>query len=100
MNAICQFLDLWAKLLVQRLATHADRWTWKWTLSGTHSTKTAYDTTFTARTHCGWESLIWQPWAPMKFKYFAWLVLRNRTWTSDRLARRDLPHQAACPLCC
>lgn len=25
--------------------------------------------------------------------------MRNRCWTSDRLARRGLPHQATCPFC-
>lgn len=25
--------------------------------------------------------------------------MKNRCWTSDRLARRGLPHQAVCPLC-
>lgn len=31
--------------------------------------------------------------------YFTWLASRNRCWTSDRLARRDLPHQPTCPFC-
>jgi hypothetical protein len=28
-----------------------------------------------------------------------WLAVRNRCWTSDRLARRGLPHPDRCPLC-
>ena len=31
--------------------------------------------------------------------FFSRLATRNRCWTSNRLARRGLPHQAACPLC-
>ncbi|GJN34915.1 hypothetical protein PR202_gb23624 [Eleusine coracana subsp. coracana] len=28
-----------------------------------------------------------------------WLAIRNRCWTTDRLARRNLLHPAECPLC-
>jgi len=28
-----------------------------------------------------------------------WLVAHRRCWTADRLARRNLPHPARCPLC-
>ena len=31
--------------------------------------------------------------------FFVWLALQNRCWTSDRLARRGLEHQEACPFC-
>ena len=43
--------------------------------------------------------LTWKSRAPSQCKFFAWLALRNRCWTSDRLARRGLPHQDKCPLC-
>ena len=36
---------------------------------------------------------------PSNYKFFAWLALRDRCWTLDRLARRGLPHQDACPFC-
>jgi hypothetical protein len=36
---------------------------------------------------------------PLRCRFFAWLALRNRCWTSDRLARRGLDHQEACPFC-
>jgi hypothetical protein len=28
-----------------------------------------------------------------------WLMIQKRYWTADRLARRNLPHPAACLLC-
>jgi hypothetical protein len=31
--------------------------------------------------------------------FHAWLALRNRCWTAERLARRGLPTHALCPLC-
>jgi hypothetical protein len=42
---------------------------------------------------------IWKSWAPSNCKFFMWLAINNRCWTSDRLARRGLPHQPACPFC-
>jgi hypothetical protein len=42
---------------------------------------------------------IWKTWAPANCKFFIWLAINNRCWTSDQLAKRGLPHQAACPLC-
>ena len=30
---------------------------------------------------------------------FVWLAINNCCWTSDRLSKRCLPHQPACPLC-
>lgn len=36
---------------------------------------------------------------PCAVDFFAWLALQNRVWTSDRLARRGLPHQERCPFC-
>lgn len=40
----------------------------------------------------------WKPRAPLRYRFFAWLALKNRC-TSDRLARRGLPHQNAFPFC-
>jgi hypothetical protein len=42
---------------------------------------------------------IWKTWAPANCKFFIWLAINNRCWTSTRLAKRGLPHQLACPFC-
>lgn len=44
-------------------------------------------------------SFTWKSRAPLQCRFFAWHALRNRCWTSDRLARRGLGHQDACPFC-
>jgi hypothetical protein len=53
---------------------------------------------------CGSTSLagferVWSTWAPPKCQFFLWLVLHNKCWTADRLARKGLPHPSTCPLC-
>ncbi|WVZ64659.1 hypothetical protein U9M48_014153 [Paspalum notatum var. saurae] len=35
----------------------------------------------------------------MNCRFFIWLALNNKCWLSDRLAKRGLPHQPACPFC-
>ena len=34
--------------------------------------------------------LIWKAWAPQKYKLFAWLITKNRVWTSERLVTRSV----------
>jgi hypothetical protein len=42
---------------------------------------------------------VWNSFAPMSYKFHAWLALRRRCWTADRLLRRGLPSHTLCPLC-
>lgn len=42
---------------------------------------------------------VWKSWAPPNYKFSICLVINNRCWTSDRLAKRGLPHQPSCPFC-
>lgn len=43
--------------------------------------------------------LTWKSWAPLRIKLFHWLAMQGRCWTTDRLARRGLPHEPTCALC-
>lgn len=36
---------------------------------------------------------------PPNCKFFIWLAINNRCWTSDQLSKHGLPHQLACPFC-
>ena len=89
---IQQFILLWNLVATVPVTPDADdHISWKLTQSGMYSVSSAYRAQFfghTGRNPC---PLIWKPWAPPKCKFFAWLVMRNRVWTSDRLATRGWP---------
>jgi hypothetical protein len=42
---------------------------------------------------------IWSSWAPLRCKMAAWLFVRERVWTADRLAKRGSPHNSKWALC-
>lgn len=44
-----------------------------------------------------WEDL--EKLGAWEMSFFMWLVVRERCWTADQLARRGLPHPSYCPLC-
>ena len=73
------------------------RWTWE--PSGIFSARSAYASGFAGKEHDLGARAIWDSRAPLRCKMFLWLAFKNRLWTSDRLKRRGLPHQAACPFC-
>jgi hypothetical protein len=42
---------------------------------------------------------LWKTEAPGKVRFFGWLVLHGRCWTSDRLRRHGLSDRDVCALC-
>lgn len=42
---------------------------------------------------------VWKSWAPLRCKYFIWLVSLNKCWTTYQLARRELDHPECCVFC-
>jgi hypothetical protein len=59
----------------------------------------AYRAFFHERTTLPEAEQVWHAYALFKFQFYVWLALRNRCWTTERLARRGLPTHALCPLC-
>jgi hypothetical protein len=74
-----------------------DRHFWRLSSSQQYSSKLAYELLFVGSTSFAPYERIWKSWAPAKCKFFLWLVMHNRCWSADRLARRGLPHPASCP---
>ena len=99
-GALQEYLQLWIKVSTwEQQADGPDLVGWSWETNGRFSVRSAYAAKFWGRTVEPMAELTWKSHAPATCKFFAWLALRNRCWTSDRLARRGLPHQDACPLC-
>lgn len=84
---------------VQLDPTIEDSINWSWEKDGAFSARSAYAAKFAGLELSPTASFTWKPRAPLQCRFFNWLAIRNRCWTSDRLARRGLPHQAACPFC-
>jgi len=76
-----------------------DQFRWKFSQDGSYTSKSAYAAFFEGSIKFGSWRRIWKTWAPPRCKFFIWPVFHNRVWTADRLARRNLPHPEACPLC-
>lgn len=100
LQALQEFLRLWPQVTDFQLTEGAEdvvRWTWE--KDGNFSARSAYAARFMGLEVSPTAAFTWKSRAPLQCRFFAWLALRNRCWTSDRLARRGLPHQDACPLC-
>jgi hypothetical protein len=95
---ISDFLTLWAA--ISDVVLHAgvpDKHVWRFSSSCQYSVKSAYELLFSGSTSFGAYERIWKTWVPAKCG-FLWLVMHNRCWTADRLAKRGLPHPAFLPI--
>jgi hypothetical protein len=64
-----------------------------------HTAHSAYQAQFCGSTRTNFNNIVWRAWAPPKCKFFSWLAVQNRVWTTDMLARRAWPHDPRCALC-
>ncbi|GJN27949.1 hypothetical protein PR202_gb16017 [Eleusine coracana subsp. coracana] len=72
---------------------------WVSTSDGQFTTRSAYEHFFLGSVQFEPHKCLWRSWAPLRAKFFVWLALWNRCWTSDRLRCRGLSHPEACPHC-
>lgn len=97
---IDQLVTVWTAIQTIELTEHEnDQICWKLTSHGQYTAASAYNAQLLGTTANNFNNLIWKPWAPRKCKTFAWLVIQNRVWTSDRLSTRGWPNGSICPLC-
>lgn len=97
---IQQFVYPWEKISLVTLDPNtSDQITWKLTPEGNYTTKSVYALQFLGSTTTVYKKVIRKTWAPPKCKFFAWVAIQNRLWTSDRLQAWDWPNQRTCPLC-
>ncbi|KAI4985495.1 hypothetical protein ZWY2020_018125 [Hordeum vulgare] len=96
-NALLEYLDLWKRLGHVQLEDTLDSIAWSWKVGGNFLVRSAYATEFTGREVAPTADFTWKSRAPLQCCFFTRLALRNRRWTSDRLAWRGLLHQDTCP---
>ena len=98
--AIAQFLQLWAMLHDKgNLADEDDSFKWRLTANGQYTVASAYRARFHGSIEADYAKALWSSKAPLKEKIFCWLLMRNRCWTADRLAKRGLQGPVVCTLC-
>jgi hypothetical protein len=71
----------------------------KWTASCEFSSASAYKALFFGRSSFLGASHLWKTQALGRVRFFGWLVLHGRCWTSDRLRRHGLSGIDVCALC-
>lgn len=94
--AIADYLKLWNMTADVNLSH--DKAVWRYSKDGIFSVSSAYKL-FADNTLFACAKPIWKSKAPMKCKFFMWLVVHKRCLTADNLARRGWPHNPICALC-
>jgi len=97
-----EYFDLWTAIdSIRPDLDESSEDTIVWTLesSGQYSSKSAYAIQFAGQVQSSFPALIWNAWAPPKCKFFLWLLLQNRLWTSARLQLRHWKNNYFCALC-
>jgi hypothetical protein len=84
---------------IQLNSAEPDRFFWRWTASGQFSSKSAYDAMFASESSILGVKELWKSRAPNKCRFFIWLSLLGRTWTSERLFRHGIRSDDVCALC-
>jgi hypothetical protein len=98
-DAIVQYLKLWAEVRDVALDVGSDTFRWKWTSKGSFTARSAYLAMSEGSVAMAGVGNVCNSFAPMKHKLHGWLALRRHCWTADRLLRRGLPSHILCPLC-
>jgi hypothetical protein len=91
MNSVeqmAEFVFLWDKVQAVHLTNVSDSIHWRWTSSGTCSSKSAYKIQFQG-SYCSFSSAIWSASVEGKHKFFAWLMVQNKILTADNLVLRS-----------
>lgn len=72
---------------------------WNWTSSGSYSSKSAYLGQFQGSVVYNDFNSLWSAPAEPKMRFFGWLVLHQKTLTTQNLLRRHWPCNWICCLC-
>lgn len=96
-----EYFRLWSaieRVGFDRNATDEDTITWTLESSWEYSAKSAYTIQFAGQITSSHPILIRRVWAPLKCRFFTWLLLQNRLWTAARLQLRGWENNYFCAL--
>jgi hypothetical protein len=93
-----QFVSLWSLVMQVQRSNEPDQFTWRFTTSGVYTSSSAYRAQFHGSyAHYEWNR-VWKAPVEPKCKFFSWLLLQNKLWTADWLARHGNPANTICQL--
>jgi hypothetical protein len=100
-QVIMQYLQLFQMLQSVQLRPGAhDQLVWRCNPNGCYSSRSAYAALMLGQSSVLGCKELWKTKAPNNCRFFVWLVLLGRCWTTDRLHRRGLRSNSTCILCC
>jgi hypothetical protein len=76
-----------------------DKLIWRWDSSGMYNAASTYKAMFLGQTSILGAREVWKIKAPNKCRFFAWLIVIGRNWTSERQWCHGLPDGDVCALC-
>jgi hypothetical protein len=76
-----------------------DTFAWHWSSLGVYLASSVYVALFHGQTSLFRAKEVWKVKSPMEHKFFLWLILQDRCWTSERLQRHGLDNNGPCAFC-
>jgi hypothetical protein len=73
--------------------------TWKFTASGSYTAVEAYKDQFEGMINFHLPEAVWKNGLHQNANFFAWLILINRVWTTDRFQKLGWPNCGVSQLC-
>jgi hypothetical protein len=94
-----QLVSLWIKIHQVQLTDQQDSITWSISPNGSYSARSAYQIQFIGSfADFEWVEL-WKSKVEHKCKFFGWLILQNKLWTTDRITKHGGSTNTICQLC-
>jgi hypothetical protein len=99
-QALREYVNLWVRIQSVHLQEGTpDHFLLRWTVDQKYSTSPAYHAFFVGQSGVLGSGVLHKARAPPTCKFFLWLTLLDRCWTSERLQRHNLQNNGPCALC-
>jgi hypothetical protein len=96
---INQFVELWRRVREVILSNQEDGISWRFSANRLYSSSSAYAVQFFGSIADFSWSQLWQAKEENKTKFFCWLAVQNKLWTTDRILKHGGQANPICQLC-